>query len=381
MNASLGNEDASVYYVEQIDVPPFIPISVNMYKAWAAGDSGVFYAMMHDAQEAAVKISEKSIGGLVAVRSSAVYSEDGESHTGAGIYESVTVDPSDSEAFVNAIIDVYKSVASPNAQAYQNAVGVTAEQMGLVIQSYVEQTYENNPPNYGYVNTAGINPNLIEVHTTEGVLLFDKPKVMANLMVYYSYLDEKQLLHSTPDHSTTLRRMVYRVGPAINAAALAEKLFGKPVQIEYVDNQVVQVRPLPSAVYEQNGPITEFPQDIEALTESTAIGNGDMVLGELDMSDDNREKEGFVVFRSEYAFTQDYNINNLPGKGAVVIIEHSDSGHIQTLCQEKGLMCFYANKKAGELTGIKEASVAQKSNIRQLRFVANGYHGRIYELK
>ncbi len=191
------------------------------------------------------------------------------------------------------------------------------------------------------------------------------------------------LLHSHPDHNNTpLRESVYRAGAIPHAVVLAEKLFGKPMQIEFADNAIVQVRPL----HVVRGENVAFP-DNEAIGNFAATGLGDMELEMLDERSDNLDKKGFVVFHTEYMFTVgNYHsgYRAFPKEGAVIIIEPSVSGHIQAICREKGLLCFYPKNGEsvddfleniwGDTTEYQEGPA---ENIK-LRFVADGYKGRIY---
>lgn len=395
---AVGEEDG----VQKIEIPPYKAIGTDMFEAWA-NEEPEYDAMLEEARQSAIKLAGEAYGGLVAIRSSAVYSEDGNEHTGAGIYHSAIVDPSDAAAFQEAVTKVYASTTSPDALAYQASCGVSRERMGLLLQAYVEEERGSmSRETYGFINSRGANPNIIEAHTPVGTVLFDKPKLSPSLLLD-RWHDGDDYLHSTPDHSKELRHMPNQVISAVHAALLAELLLQSPVQVEYVaGGQVVQVRPLPMKSFEGSESNVSFPEDLQEIVRSKSIGIGDLVLEELDDHRDNSDKEGFVIFWSEYGFTDSYNrshrgLSSLPNKGAVVILNHSDSGHIQTLCQEKGLMCFYPDSKLSELDGLKDYlddtrdsfvdddfeddfSEPKSDQPRKLRFVADGYHGRIYSV-
>lgn len=374
--------------ITRIEIPPFVPVDIDMFKAWLGEDSS-YEEVLEKARQAAVELTNNSTGGLVAVRSSAVYTEDGENHTGAGVYESVVVDPSDPKAFAEGVQAVYQSVTSPDALAYQESCGVEAERMGLLLQAYEEKAREHNPQTYGFINSRGANPKLIEAHTSEGILLFDKDRLLEDLLLERMWSDEGKYLHLTPDHSRDLRMVPHQIMEAVHATVLAELVFQSPVQIEYVaGNKVVQVRPLPSKAFETNETSIVFPENLQEVGRTKALGVGDLTLKELNTHDNNEENEGFVVFGTEYGFTNSFirthaGSRALPEKGAVIILSHSDSGHIQTLCQERGLLCFYPSSKNDDLEGLEryidEYTVRGYDKPSQkLRFVADGYDGRIY---
>lgn len=384
LNKNLG-KDSSAHLLE---IPSFIPVSKNLYEAWLS-ESPDYEDKLEEIRLRVLGFEDDIHGdsaGLVAVRSSAVKSEDGDKHTGAGVYKSVAVDPKDQQAFRRAVEEVYASARNKLALSYQESIGVTDELMGLVIQRYQETIMDSGHDNlfYGQANSTGTNPNLVEIHIPEGSLLYDKHAILQQHMS----LDRRsgfssELLHSHPDHNNTkLRESVYRTAAIPHAVVLAEKLFGKPVQVEFADHAIVQVRPLHVA----RGEKVVFPDD-EAIGNFAATGLGDMELELLDERSDNLDKKGFVVFHTEYMFTVgNYHsgYKAFPKEGAVIIIEPSVSGHIQAMCREKGLLCFYP--KRGEnmdefsenIWGDNQEYENEPTENIKLRFVADGYEGRIY---
>jgi hypothetical protein len=374
-------------YSVDIDVPSFIPVSTDMYEAWLE-DPSTLSGMSEAVRSNVLQLPKDEYAkpaGLVVVRSSAVKSEDGEEFSGAGVYKSIAVDPRDAKAFQEAIEEVYRSARSHAALTYQNRIGVTDEFMGLVIQEYREQQLTGSRPKmyYGHVDSVGVNRNLIEVHTTQGTLLYDKPAVMRNPLLQDSDRHNGSLLHTSPDHSTELRSAIIKTGSVPHAAVVAERVFGKPMQLEFVNNSIVQVRPLRAPSAEVN---VSFPLDVEVVAESAASGIGDMQLQRLDETEVNSGKRGFVIFHGEYGFTMSNfhaGYDALPDEGAVIIMEPSDSGHIQAICRERGLLCFYP-KKGSSLEELEEVVYEQNGRFRgeprdiKLHFVADGYVGRIY---
>jgi phosphoenolpyruvate synthase/pyruvate phosphate dikinase len=91
-------------------------------------------------------------GRGVSVRSSAVLSEDGSSHSGAGIYEThfIREEELTPEAIVQAVLKVYNSVNSPKAVEYRESIGVEDEQMGVVVQKLLGDSYKRF---HGVVNS------------------------------------------------------------------------------------------------------------------------------------------------------------------------------------------------------------------------------------
>lgn len=371
-----------------IIIPDFLPVEADLYDQWLEDPSGTekeFEALRKNT------LTMNGVHNLVVVRSSAVKSEDGAEHTGAGIYASIAVNPKDKNAFHAAIRDVYASTRSERALAYQTGIGVSNERMGLVIQAYIEdegkperQIYEKKTGTrpYGQVESSGVNPNLMELHTQKGSLLFDKNKLARHFLEDLSFRSIDKVLHTLPDHSTDLDNYASAAADIPHIALLAEKVFGMPMQIEYVNNSVVQIRPL--KVPEVTKQI-EFPNHLELITESAATGYDDRVLEELDDHGNNSDKVGFVIFSTEWEFSIRGSENFLPKEGAVVILRHSNSGHVQALCREKGLMCFYPDGDDDDslyaVSEMADLAAARPFEVPGLRFVSDGYRGKVYIVK
>jgi len=342
LNAALESDSN----VTKIDIPPFTAVSVEMYEAWLNNPS-LFYEMCELARQDALNLRAASRYGesadIVAIRSSAVKSEDGDEHSGAGVYKSIAVDPSDKDAFRKAVEEVYASTRSHAALTYQQGMGVSDELMGLVIQQYKDKQLSGsrNEVFFGHANGRGANKNLLEIHTDAGVLLYDRPAVEAALLLDERGNERGGLLHTHPDHDSKLRDAIYPTAEVPHAVVLAEKLFGKTMQVEFVNNSIVQVRPLRITSPEV---AISFPEELTALVESAASGFGDMELEKLDEMDDNSDRKGFLLFWREYEFSLGRGhagYDAFPKEGAVIILQPSSSGHIQAICREKGLMCFY----------------------------------------
>ncbi len=371
----------------KVDIPPFIPVSVDMYEAWLT-DRDAFLGQCESIRLQAIEMKDKgsyrnrSPFGMCVVRSSAVKSEDGDMHSGAGVYRSIAVKPEDKEAFIHAVEEVYRSTRSNVAVSYQEGVGVTDELMGLVVQQYQERAEDSSDSYYGHANSRGVNENLVEVHTNKGTLIYDKQAILDKLLVGSE--DVESFLHTFPDYNSEIRNAIVRISDLPHGVVLAETIFQGPVQLEFANDSIVQVRPLFIAESEE---VVHFPEDIETRLECAALGVGDVELQLLDERNDNSDKKGFVVFAEEYGFTiHGYHAGYkaLPKEGAVIIMSPSPSGHIQAHCREKGLMCFYPNEKGkyNEMARALEGFDALEGELQDkaLRFVTDGYQGKIYDL-
>lgn len=377
------------HYLKDFEIPPYMPISVNMFELWQNNDERFAEELEKVRQQALALVTPQeerldrdiTYYPVVAIRSSAVNSEDGDKQTGAGIYSSVAADPRDPEAFRKAIEAVYKSTDSETARSYREQHGIGNEAMGLLLQRYIDDEGSTDVI-YGYVNSAGVNPNIVETTTDAGTLLFDKPKFLEWLLLDHEGYGEEWALHTVPDHSRhALRRMAHSGGDAIHAALLGEHFFGKPVQVEFARDQILQVRPLPIDTEKQVEAV-QFPEDLEPIQWCKTNGVGDITLELIGRRGDNNEQEAIVVFGGEYAFTINNGYDAMPGKGGVIILNNDGkSGHIQMLCMERGLLCVYPDRDE-EMADFEDywynLMQSRDSAPKKVRIVADGYKAAIY---
>lgn len=375
-----------------LEIPPFTTASVELFENWRQ-QSPKYNDMLEATRQSAARLVSPDnkpayYDHVVVVRSGAVASEDGRDLTGAGIYLSAAADVHDPEAFKVAVERVFASVMSEEAITYRAAYGITDEQLGLVIQEYVDtgrpRVYGGyHDVTYGYANSQGTNPHILEVGTSRGTLYYDHEKVKTQLLRIG--IRARDALHTIPDHHKAGSTAEDAL-PAANAAVLAEHYFGAPVQIEFAGNQILQVRPLPAAYRTQES--IEFPEGIQPLEWCRATGVGDMVLRLLPYSGTNKGREGVAVYQSEHRFTayghdgltgdSVRGYDTLPQSGAVVLL-HNDgySGHAQMLAMERGLICLFPT--AGEVLG-RTAALLRKYGAQavRLRVVSDGYKGGLY---
>lgn len=228
----------------KVDIPPFIPVSVDMYEAWLT-DRDAFLGQCEAIRLQAIEMKEvgsyrnRSPFGMCVVRSSAVKSEDGDKHSGAGVYKSIAVKPENKEAFIHAVEEVYRSTRDDAAVCYQESVGVTNELMGLVVQQYQEGVDRSDDSYFGHANSRGVNENLVEVHTNKGTLIYDKQAILDKLLVGSE--DAESFLHTFPDHNSDIRNAIIRISDLPHGVVLAETIFQGPVQVEFANDSIVQV--------------------------------------------------------------------------------------------------------------------------------------------
>lgn len=377
-------------YFSIAKIPEFQLIPVEIYKSWQ--NNKKIDALLKPYFEWASQLKEESYRNYkddedypvdYIVRSSAVASEDGTSHTGAGIYQSVIVQgESKFKQFKQAVIDVFNSSVSKQALDYQLEIGIENEQMGLIIQKYA-----NTSGHYrtrGYVNSkvAGV-PALMEIVTENGRNFIYRDKLDQFLGLEPHSNSDKiwQIHHYQPDKNKIMEYILVKVA---YLTLILEKITRSEVQIEFVDTdsgmQLVQLRPLPRKMFDQEIKVT-FP-DIDENHAGGAIGVGDLTLNMLDENADNREKKGAVVYDRNEMWSMNGNHKGLPKEGAVIILfSTGTNGHIQTLCSERGLICVYPQPylspgKSGQFFDQESAYAVKK-----IRVVSNGMEGRVYVIK
>lgn len=368
----------------KIAVPDFQTVPVDSYRAWREGKLiddllQPYFDWAGALQEDDRRYWDDPSPADYIVRSSAVFSEDGETVTGAGVYESVRVHGGATfEDFKGAVERVYESTESPQAQAYRAEHGIDREEMGLVIQKYVSpRDYYNGQSQEGYINSrlTGV-PQLMEV-VTETSRNFIKRKELEFFLPLDAEMNERAFLathHFPPDIYKVIPDLPIRVA---QLTYVAERIWGKDIQVEFVANgstiNFVQVRELPTSLTAQTVEI-HFP-DEQPVHTGASIGVGDMELPVLDNQDDNSEKAGIVIFGGNYGWTMRNNNYRLPKEGAVVIYSSDGrSGHIQTLCAEKGLVCIFPDVN----NDMFAPEGRELSELKKVRVVSNGIEGRVY---
>ena len=385
----------------RILIPRFEGIPASVYDVWKEGQDidnllQPFYAWSREKE--------------IFVRSSAVFSEDNDNATGAGIYHSERLPAHASFAeFKAAVIRVYESVDIEQAVRYQREVGVAQEKMGVTLQDaidefqrgdeYLNDRYERGS---GYLNSSrAYAPNLMDVVTTDGIRpIFVKEKVQECFVndkgglvgdLFYYELDKTRLWSGA---TMSLHKHAVFLG------YILEKAYGTPVQCEFVSNgnaiHLVQTRILPSP-YRSFAHVI-FPEE-DALLIRNATGVLDEELDILPHHESNQQKKGIVIFEKSYFVSNKEFGNFFPKEGAVMIVAPSshDQGHIETLCIERGLVCIFQSSKRSCQRHSKSdptfdrgpSALGTDRNDRlinivgieghsRLRVVANGFEARLY---
>lgn len=369
-----------------IAVPEFQVVPVDSYRAWRDGKLIDDVLQPYFDWASALRdnerwFSEDPYPADYIVRSSAVFSEDGETVTGAGIYHSERVHGGTTfEDFKGAVTRVYESTDSPQAQAYREQHGIIGEEMGLVIQRFVSpyRSGMHGQSTEGYINSRlpGV-PQLMEIATETSRNFVNRAELDFFIALDADRNEDafRTVHHFLPDQ--------YKIDPdlPIRVAQLTyavERIWDRNVQAEFVAEghtiHFVQVRELPAKAVEE-APEVKFP-DETPIHSGASIGFGDMELPVLDEDADNTEKSGVVVFRGNYGWTMGQNEYHLPKEGAVIIYNSDgQNGHIQTLCAEKGLICLFPDRDEDRFAALRYYDLSQ---LKKVRIVSNGIEARVY---
>lgn len=377
-----------LYKNSMIEVPPFIPVSKRLYAFWQSNNDA-FVEECENVREQACKLpySDSPLlrTWMVAIRSSAVKSEDGDEHSAAGVYHSGAADVRNPDAFRSVIEQVFASTTSENALLYQQEASVENEEMGLVVQLYCEQfvtsheLYEGIGVKNGYYGHANyvLKNRAVNVQVMDaGSLLYDSNTAgNFRLKPWPDYAD----LHTDPDHGSFEYLALSRVRAIPYAVDLASYLFGKSMEVEFHNNKIVQVRP-----YIENGTEVEitFPDNKRALVSTRSVGVIDDVLPHLDGDVDNRGKTGYIIIKDEYCFTASGNYKGFPKEGVVILLKPSD-GHVQAYCRERGLTCLFPKSyRNGDyiLEAIQVHGDDGELRVKDsLRVISDGFEARVYD--
>jgi hypothetical protein len=329
------------------------------------------YARHDPSVSAEVRAAYQWIGGRsVMIRSSAVYSEDGE-HLGAGVYASYRLPKNASfELYCEAIKEVYASTETPLAQEYRRQIEFSGdEKMGIIIQEYKEGNYRESS---GHINTCRFQmpgvievtcqrryvPEFVEGHDNEirnsssVVFPFDRVRLEKQLGGGDDTLFAPFLLPS--DHARDANPL--HASEAGKLGLLLESYFQRPMQLEFVQahyrTYLVQARPLPEAWCQAAH--VQFPERSDFVWQGASFGVLDEELEILADDETNCERSGLVIIDSGWMASDSpaWLERVLPKKGAVWIVRPSQNmrGHIESRCAERGLVII-----TGELLPHDEA--------------------------
>jgi hypothetical protein len=366
-------KNPSIIDIPVVEIPDHIAMSIDVYRKWKAGED-----ISVDLQ----KIFAWTKGRSVMVRSSAVFSEDGDNLTGAGIYKSVWLKiDSTYKEFKKAVLEVFRSVDSPNAIRYREENRITEEeQMGIVVQEYVPCKIT------GTVDSVvrGV-PELIrfqfQIRSGKPIqLIVKRDKIKEFLLKNNLASDIWKTFHYQLDHKNltiTGRQVEVFVNALVKLMIILEKFYDKKIEIEFGfdENKILnlfQSRPLPQAYLERVN--VEFPADQELVFEGEAVGVGDFELDVLKNNNpNNRDKKGIVFFDSSHFISLEEDIDGiLPKEGVVVILQKPEEfgGHLEMLCAERGVSFIMGDG------GISK----DFEHFKRCRAVLNGLEGRVYKV-
>lgn len=374
--------------LKMTNIPEFELVPADIYLKWASGENT-------EIELRKVYEDVQNWDCPLAVRSSAVYSEDGENITGAGIYDTKFTKSNGAptfEEFRDAVYAVYESCNSTRAQKYRTENGIEQEAMGLVIQKEIKN-YEK-----GYVNsTRPYSQNLLEIvlenHSEKTSYLFNKAKVRKSAMALkvrppiYSENLHVQLDLTWKDQNI-LPSVYYKLAGLI---MILEQHYGHPVQVEFVIEEddddgnnvrIVQGRPLPKKMF--SVPQVDFPKETPYIAEFDSIGTCDETLEVLDPDYDLSDKKGISLIRNSEGATihSDFRTTSLPKEGVVIMLTRSRAGfgHMETLALEKGLVVLSANSDWRAVEALQAAIKIEVATISNTKFrvVSNGEKARIY---
>lgn len=376
-------------YFRDMLVADFLRIPTDIFTKWKNGES-----ILNDLLPFYDEFIKTHKDQKVIVRSSAVYSEDNENSTGAGIYKSIVLSPNASRMdFVKAVLEIYKSVDSEMAVKYREEKSISQEEkMGIVIQKHVDSSEETK----GYVNSVMHNvPELLDIVYENGL----RPAIVKSQLAEMVDLhDARNIFHYQFDLN---RKFTHLIEELASLTLKLERYFGFPIQIEFIEGDreedfgtfILQVRFLPKDFSKKID--IRFPEGLETIYEGRGLGALDMELNVLDNSADNSENEGVVIFeKSKFTTTgfEDRVMRSLPKSGAVVVLggSRSEGGHIETICAEKGVAVIFSDHidyssdrmlmagLSNERVGMSRVSNLQ--GFTKVRVVSNGLEGKIYGL-
>lgn len=387
-----------------ISIPPFSLVGIDIYKKWKNKE---------DVTENLRATYEMYKGKPMMVRSSAVYSEDGEKMTGAGVYLSVPLEEDATfKQFFEAAQKVYESCDSEIAKKYRADNGVEEELMGLVVQERIEN------PDLRYINsTRPYSDDTVDMkgENQRAPFIFDTPEFDKLTFLDQDGIDVFRCASRVQAEFWQMDHLDFQATDIIAFARILERYYGQPVQIEFsvkyewskrgLSFDFLQARPLPAKMF--NAPPVEFPKDMQPIYECSAEGICDQELDLLNVYDNNNDKKGLVVYATSWmGSTQTSTLDRaMPKEGAAMIVYATEPGrgHIETLALERGVTLLfhdrnilikdYAKGAANPLIAktrevihncLGERALGLSNDFaghKKVRIVADGKIARIYPVK
>lgn len=175
------------YYEDFLRQPIMAQIVALLHNRANPGDNhvGVYEPKCPERLEERCRelLTERFSGRAVAVRSSAVISEDSERLSGAGIYETFFLqeDELTPKSLADAVLKVYASVNSPKAVQYRKMNSLGDERMAVIVQEFIEPdlsgvVYTSNPsyPDDLSIEFVKGRNTVVEGHGSSLIVDFDK---------------------------------------------------------------------------------------------------------------------------------------------------------------------------------------------------------------
>ena len=390
----LGGKGAGLVWLSQntdlgFEVPEFEVVDTSYYEEWqrqlgiaklaailkskASGNREfVNVPFPRRLEVKCVELAQRFEGREVAVRSSAVVSEDSEKHSGAGMYDSVFFERWDDEKFnldslKRAILQVYSSVDNPRATKYRKQAGLKDEKMAVVVQEIAKEL------NGVVMSRLPFRDKIVPVSWSSArgaVVGGDK-----EAEVYTAYFSKYDFATS---HDSGPFQCIFRSEnlewesktetiseSLVPLVRQLRKRYGKEVDVEFVMDLSSNYNPLqkfnPHIKLLQIRPITnisdkqvKFPRKKPILQGGYSVGVGEYIGPWVRPLNDVRpgwnEPDHYVYVASTFeriltGHGQRHDYDELtPNKRAIVLAGRgapdSPGTHALTIAHEKGILCL-----------------------------------------
>jgi phosphoenolpyruvate synthase/pyruvate phosphate dikinase len=378
-----GKGEGLIWLLDNTDigykVPEFDIIDTSYYLDFLQGNTGSLQRLCNE-------LALKYKGRNVAVRSSAVLSEDNEQFSGAGIYDTFFVDNLTPELLEEKVKQVYVSVNSSVAVTYRSSAGLGEEQMAVVVQERCNSIFN------------GVMQS--RLHSLKGIVPVSWSRDIGEVVsggedVLHAFFrgegsdpeDYKVVFHSeditgydTEEVRDVLIPIIYQL----------RERYGKEFEAEFCcdldeyDNEVhmLQIRPLTNVVdkkvtFPDKKPI--YSTEYKGFCMGVGEYIGPWVTRKM-IIDDCNKPDHYVYIAQKFDQSREkrmpwkYTNYDLltPNKKAMIITHNLHAGsHAMTLAQEQGILCL------GKLEESEVPDFIPKSEY--IHVVCDGFSGRVYE--
>lgn len=359
-------------------------------------------------EEKCTELSEKFKGRAIAVRSSAVVSEDSDEHSGAGLYDTHFLGgrqqkPVTPQNLFDAVLKVYSSVNNPAAVRYRKENNLGEERMAVIVQEMAQ----------GYNGVAFSRmpwrKDIVPVSwswKTGAVVGSSSYKDIQ--IAHFAYRGDKADMGREEKKWETIFSKDFNSGSHVEAIRFnflpliyrIRKRYGREFDLEFslslpsnpyakssdlqkhnLDIKLLQIRPLTNI----NDNIVRFPHRKAIFEANNVMGAGEYIgpwakpIRDVNLGWHEPEHYAFVAYKLEQSLPNlgtGLNLNEItPNKRAIILTGPFNPGtHALTIAHERSILCLI-----GDYGGESIFDSDNRNAPNYIHIVSDGLRAKVYE--